>query len=54
MMASLIAIDNIVKSSDEIEVNKDGSLNIKAISFDKVVQAEDYEVVLNGGSAAGK
>lgn len=47
-----IAIDNMIKSSDEIEVSEDGSLRIKSISFDKVVQ-EDEEVVLNGGGAAG-
>lgn len=41
------------KSSDEIEVAEDGTLRIKAISFDKVVQAEDEEIVLSGGGAAG-
>ena len=42
-----------LKTSDEIEINEDGTLSIKAISFDKVVQAEDEEIVLNGGGAAG-
>lgn len=42
-----------LKTSDEIEVAEDGSLRIKAISFDKVVQAEDEDIVLNGGGAAG-
>lgn len=42
-----------LKTSDEIEVAEDGSLRIKAISFDKVVQDEDDEIVLNGGGAAG-
>lgn len=41
------------KSSDEIEVAEDGTLKIKSISFDKVVQAEDEEIVLSGGGAAG-
>lgn len=42
-----------IKGSDEIEVAEDGTLSIKTISFDKVVQPEEYEVVLNGGAAAG-
>ena len=41
------------KSSNEIEVNEDGTLSVKSISFDKIAQAEDYEIVLNGGKAAG-
>lgn len=48
-----IAINNVIKTSDEIEVAEDGSLRIKAISFDKVMQAEDQEIVLSGGGAAG-
>jgi hypothetical protein len=42
-----------LKTSDEIEVAEDGTIRIKAISFDKVMQTEDQEVVLNGGGAAG-
>ena len=42
-----------LKTSDEIEINEDGTLSIKAISFDKVVQAENEDIVLNGGGAAG-
>jgi hypothetical protein len=41
------------KSSDEIAVNEDGTLSIKAISLDKVVQSEDSVFVMDGGSAAG-
>lgn len=41
-----------VKESDEIAVADDGTLSIKAISFDKIVQ-EDKEIILNGGGAAG-
>ena len=48
-----IAINNVIKSSDEIAVGEDGTLSIKQISFDKVMQEDDYEVVLNGGGAAG-
>ena len=48
-----ITINNVIKSSDEIDVNEDGTLEIKAISFDKIVQAEDQEIVLSGGGAAG-
>jgi hypothetical protein len=46
-----IVAENIVKSSDEIEVNEDGSLNIKSISFDKIKQSEDSVLVMNGGTA---
>ena len=42
------------KSSDEIDVAEDGTLAIKAIHIDKIIQKEDEEVVLNGGSAAGR
>ena len=42
-----------IKGSDEIEVAEDGTLSIKSISFDKIVQAEDEEIVLSGGGAAG-
>jgi hypothetical protein len=48
-----IAIDNIIKTSDEIAINKDGTLSIKSISFDKITQAVDDKIVLNGGGAAG-
>lgn len=41
------------KSSNEIEINEDRTLSIKSINFDKIVQTEDYEIVLNGGRAAG-
>lgn len=46
-----IAIDNVIKSSDEIVINKDGSLSIKSISFDKVAQDDDTVLVMDGGSA---
>ena len=48
-----IPTNMIVKSSDEIEVGADGTLSVKAISFSKIVQGEDDEVILNGGGAAG-
>ena len=38
------------KGSDEIEVNEDGTLSIKAISFDKVAQGTTT-IVMDGGSA---
>ena len=38
------------KSSDEITVNKDGTLSIKAISFNKMIQG-DTTIVMDGGSA---
>ena len=40
-----------VKSSDEIEVAEDGTLNIKTISFSKIVQDENITIVMDGGSA---
>jgi hypothetical protein len=43
-----------VKGSDEIDVAEDGTLSIKSISFSKIVQAEDEEIVLSGGGAAGQ
>jgi hypothetical protein len=43
-----------VKGSDEIEVAEDGTLSIKSISFDKITQAEDEEIVLSGGDATGR
>lgn len=46
-----IAIDSVVKSSDEIEVNEDGTLSIKAISFDKIIQDENEYIVMDGGGA---
>lgn len=46
-----IAIDNIIKSSDEIAVNTDGSLSIKSISFDKIVQDEETTIIMDGGGA---
>ena len=48
-----IPVAKEIKTSDEIEVNEDGTLSVKAISFSKIVQEEDDEVILNGGGAAG-
>lgn len=40
-----------IKESDEIAVNEDGSLSIKAISFNKITQGEDDILIMDGGSA---
>lgn len=40
-----------LKSSDEIEVAEDGTLKIKAISFDKIEQDEASVLIMDGGSA---
>lgn len=40
-----------VKGSDEIDVAEDGTLTIKQISFNKIVQAEDTLIVMDGGNA---
>lgn len=42
-----------VKGSEEITVAEDGTLGIGKISFSKIVQEEDEDVVLDGGGAAG-
>ena len=45
-------VDIIVpKGSDEIEVAEDGTLSIKSISFDKIVQDEETTIIMDGGSA---
>lgn len=41
-----------VKSSDEIDVAEDGTLSIKSISIDKIVQNEDDYIIMDGGGAA--
>lgn len=46
-----IVVDNIVKSSDEIIVNPDGTLSVGQIGFDKIVQDTAYTIVIDGGSA---
>jgi hypothetical protein len=40
-----------VKSSNEITVNEDGTLSIKAINFDKIIQSEETVIIMDGGSA---
>lgn len=42
-----------VKSSEEVIVAEDGTLSIGKISFSKIVQEEDENIVLDGGAAAG-
>ena len=39
-----------LKGSDEIEIAEDGSLRIKAMSWDKLISGDD-EIVMDGGSA---
>ena len=41
-----------LKSSEEIVVNKDGTLGVGTISFSKIVQAENEIVIMDGGSAS--
>lgn len=41
----------VFKGSDEIEVAEDGTLSIKAINLDKVVQDTETIIVMDGGSA---
>ena len=48
-----ISADDVLKSSDEIDVNEDGTLSVKSISFSKIAQTEGEEIILFGGGAAG-
>lgn len=41
----------VVKASKEIEVNEDGSIEVGAISFSKIVQEEGVRVILDSGDA---
>lgn len=41
-----------IKTSEEVVVNEDGSLGIGKISFDKIVQGEDTEIIMDGGASA--
>lgn len=41
-----------LKDSEEVVIADDGTLSIGAISFNKIVQEEGSEIVLDGGSAA--
>ena len=47
-----IKINDVVKSSDEIVVNEDGTLGVKTISFSKITQEEDEMIIMDGGGAA--
>ena len=42
-----------LKSSDEIEIAEDGTVHIKTISFDKIAQSDNGNIVFDGGGAAG-
>lgn len=41
----------VVKSSTEVEVDRNGRLNIGTISISKIVQEDDDVIILNGGSS---
>ena len=46
----------VVKSSvgeNRVQINADGTMEVKQISFDKITQAEEDTVVITGGSANG-
>ena len=40
-----------LKASDEVGIAEDGTLNIVSISFDKITQSAETEIVLDGGGA---
>lgn len=46
-----IKATDIVKASAEISVAEDGTLGVKAIGVDKLVNVEGFELILNGGNA---
>ena len=46
-----ITVNNIIKTSDEIVVNEDGTLGIGTISFSKIAQEETETIIMDGGSA---
>lgn len=41
----------VVRGSDEIAINGDGSLSIQGISFDKIIQADQSQIIIDGGNA---
>ena len=41
----------LVKGSDEVRINDDGSLSIVAITFDKLVSGEGI-IIMDGGGAS--
>ncbi len=41
-----------LKPSDEIDIAEDGTVSIKTVSIDKIVQTEDQVIVFDGGSSA--
>ena len=41
----------VVKASDEIEVNEDGSMEVGVISFSKIAQEEGMRIILDSGDA---
>lgn len=47
-----ITTKELIKSGDEIVVNEDGTLGVKAIDFSKITSDGATTVVLNGGSAS--
>lgn len=47
-----IELTGVVKSSDEIAVNEDGTLAIQKIDASKIVTSEGSFIILNGGSAS--
>ena len=48
------AVLGAVKGSDEIEIAEDGSLNITAVNFDKLIQSEGAVLIMDGGGAANE
>lgn len=49
---ALIDTADLIKESEEIGINEDGSLSIKSISFSKLIVDEGEEIILGGGGSS--
>ena len=55
---SIVAINKAIKAivqpkeSDEVSVGEDGTLGVKAVNVNKLIQTEGDELILNGGKAS--
>lgn len=52
--AVTITASELIKSSSEankVSIAEDGTLEVNALTFDKILQSEDYEIILSGGGA---
>lgn len=52
-VVNIAASDLITPSSaaNKVSIAEDGTLEVNALTFDKILQSEDYEIILSGGGA---